>query len=505
MFLRHLTPICLFAFVGTFVSCLAVAFLLYWVSKAGLTGGFEPTLTELLTFGALISATDPVSTLAVFQSKRVDPHLFYLVFGESVMNDAVGLVLFNAFAKFVSHDNTAGKVTLGILEFVIMFVVDFAGSLVLGIASGILAAMLLKYVDMRHHKLLELSLYLMIMYTPFLLAEILQLSGIVTILFAGIAARRYVVPNLSESTDDHSDVFFRLAAHIAETSIFLELGLSVAGLTGKGLFHWQFIMWSLLACLVGRALNVYPITFAYNMSLRKPSSIFTDQHESTHYHADNDEGNHVEMTETAPEIEATEEPSSPQSSPSSSPTKSRQQRPEIASTLTLEARRDQTIQSSTANMLWFSGLRGAVAYACAKSFPDTFGHSQDFMATTMALVLITVFVFGGTTELVLKLLKIEVDVDEDSYMNTFLRDDPLTGFVHNLETTYVYPCVVRHSDMTDVQQEEPVEDESVHSDSSENRFPFHEHVEVTASQHEANAGRKSQRRKSSLYDFGASS
>ena len=237
---------------------------------AGWTGGFYPTLTELLTFGALISATDPVSTLAVFSSKRVDPHLFYLVFGESVMNDAVGLVLFNAFAKFVSHNNTAGKVTLGILEFCVIFIVNFAGSLILGIVSGILAAMLLKCADMRQNTLLELSLYIMIMYVPFFLAEILQLSGIVTILFSGIAARRYVVPNLSESTQDHADAFFRLAAHIAETSIFLELGLSVAGLSGRGLFDWAFIMWSLLACLVGRALNVYPICIAYNLSLQKP-------------------------------------------------------------------------------------------------------------------------------------------------------------------------------------------------------------------------------------------
>jgi len=428
MFLRHLTPICLLAFIGTFVSTLVIAFLLYWVSKAGLTGGFQPTLTELLTFGALISATDPVSTLAVFSSKRVDPHLFYLVFGESVMNDAVGLVLFNAFAKFVSHDNTAGKVTLGILEFVITFVVNFAGSLVLGILSGILAAMLLKYVDMRQNTLLELSLYIMIMYVPFLLAEILQLSGIVTILFSGIAARRYVVPNLSEGTDEHSDTFFRLAAHIAETSIFLELGLSVAGLSGRGLFHWTFIMWSLLACLVGRALNVYPISFAYNLSLRKPARV---EGESTHYEADTDQESHVEMTETTTEGEPEN------GSPENSPVKPRPRMPEMHSTTTLEARRDQKIQPSTANMLWFSGLRGAVAYACVKTFPDTFGHQQEFMATTMAIVLITVFVFGGTTELVLKLLKIEVGVDEDDYMEKFLRADPLTGFIHNLGTSFV--------------------------------------------------------------------
>ena len=69
-----------------------MAFFLQFVRSMGWMEGresFHPTFTELLTFGALISATDPVSTLAVFQAKRVDPQLFYLVFGESVLNDAV--------------------------------------------------------------------------------------------------------------------------------------------------------------------------------------------------------------------------------------------------------------------------------------------------------------------------------------------------------------------------------------------------------------------------------
>jgi sodium/hydrogen exchanger 8 len=62
---------------------------------------FTPTMLELLTFGALIAATDTVSVLSVLQSKKVDPHLFYLVFGESALNDAVALVLFSTFSDFL--------------------------------------------------------------------------------------------------------------------------------------------------------------------------------------------------------------------------------------------------------------------------------------------------------------------------------------------------------------------------------------------------------------------
>jgi NhaP-type Na+/H+ or K+/H+ antiporter len=90
LFFRHITPICIFACLGTVVSSVVVATLLYGLSRFV---SFDPSYLELLAFGALVSATDPVSTLALFEAKKVDPQLFYLVFGESVINDAVGLVL----------------------------------------------------------------------------------------------------------------------------------------------------------------------------------------------------------------------------------------------------------------------------------------------------------------------------------------------------------------------------------------------------------------------------
>ena len=86
------------------------------------------------------------------------------------------------------------------------------------------------------------------------MAEVLGLSGIVTILVSGIAARHYVEPNLSTTTQDVADVIFRLSAHVAETSIFLELGLSVFSIAE--FLEWRFIGWSLLACLVARACHV---------------------------------------------------------------------------------------------------------------------------------------------------------------------------------------------------------------------------------------------------------
>ena len=469
LFFRHFTPICLFACLGTLISALTIAMLLKLVVGWNLTGSFYPTLTELLTFGALISATDPVSTLAVFQTKRVDPQLFYLVFGESVLNDAVGLVLFNAFAKFVQKDNGVGKVAVGILEFLVDSVVEFVGSMLLGFLAGLLAAVLLKKVDMRRTTLLELSLFILIMYVPYLLAEIMKMSGIVTILFSGIAARRYMVPNLSPTTQQNADVFFRLAAHLAETSIFLELGLSVYALSREGSVQWRFILWALLACLIGRAINIFPIAYLFNRSLNNTSAELASDFDGTFFEM------HDESNESGGGANG-----------------------ESARTFIPSIKRDLKIKNNTALMLWFSGLRGAVAYACVRHFPNTFGHQTEFIATTMVIVLVTVFVLGGTTETVLNLLRIDMHVDEEQFLKACSKEALLTGFFHNFEKSYVRSYVIRDFHSPNRSENGDLAERS--SVSTLESAQYQEQVEVTESDH---LEMVRQIRKDSLYDYGS--
>ncbi len=54
---------------------------------------YHLNFVESFAFGSLISAVDPVATLAIFAALDVDPVLNMLVFGESILNDAVSIVL----------------------------------------------------------------------------------------------------------------------------------------------------------------------------------------------------------------------------------------------------------------------------------------------------------------------------------------------------------------------------------------------------------------------------
>ena len=334
--------------------------------------------------------------------------------------------MFNSFAKFVVVKDSAGKVAIDLSEFVLGFFYDSVCSPILGIAVGIFAAMIFKWADMRETPLLELSLFVLIMYVPFLIAEMLDLSGIVTILFTGMAARAYVVPNLSEETADNANTLFRLAAHLAETSIFLELGLSVFGM--KGNFYWTFIGWSLVACLIGRALNVYPLVFMHNIKLSDH-----DRLDTNHMNGRAHSGNSRERPDS---VELTNIRS--RSHDSAESTSLSLECPESQDSMDVSHFRgmvqtDLEISWNTAHMLWFSGLRGAVAYACVRNFPDTFHHRDIFVVTTMCIVLATVFEMGSTTEATLNLLNIEMNVDESSYMDAWHQERSVDGLILQVE------------------------------------------------------------------------
>jgi len=89
----------------------------------------------------------------------VDPNLFYLVFGESVINDAVGVVLFNTFSKFIGYDHGAGTVFIAMADFLLIFV----GSLIIGYLVGCIAGLVTKLLNFDGHPIVEAAAYALLM------------------------------------------------------------------------------------------------------------------------------------------------------------------------------------------------------------------------------------------------------------------------------------------------------------------------------------------------------
>lgn len=425
LFYRHIAPIVMFACLGTLLSAVTAGFSLYGILKLGWIGDFNPTLLELLTFGSLIAATDTVSVLAVFQKKRVDPHLFYLVFGESALNDAVALVLFKTFASLI--ENLGGRESFTYAKAAALFMGDVIiqgiGSPSLGILFGFAAALIFKHMDFRELPTLELPLYLvLLLYVPFIAAECLHLSGIVTIFFCGISARRYVTPNISELTVNSAASIFKVCAYLAETAIFLELGLSVFGLGSS--FQWKFIFWAFAAALLGRAVGIYPLAILYNFTLKeRVELLYQDENPHPEAYTQSDSSFQSHNTPDCP-IELSGVYGNATGSPRS---KRNLQKKKHKTPL---RRKDKHISPEMMHVLWFAGLRGAVAYACVRDFPDVLGHNDEFIAATVVIVLGTIIGMGGATESLLRYLQVNMDVDEDDYMEEWHKTKQLRGTFH---------------------------------------------------------------------------
>ena len=91
-FMENLGTILIFAVVGTLWNAFFIGGVLYGVCQIKAAGLDDIGLLPCLLFGSVISAVDPVAVLAVFEEIHINELLHILVFGESLLNDAVTVV-----------------------------------------------------------------------------------------------------------------------------------------------------------------------------------------------------------------------------------------------------------------------------------------------------------------------------------------------------------------------------------------------------------------------------
>ncbi|CAL9057652.1 unnamed protein product [Musa banksii] len=349
-FFSNFGAIITLAILGTFIASVVTGILVYLGGLAYLM--YKLPLVECLMFGALVSATDPVTVLSIFQELGTDVNIYALVFGESVLNDAMAISLYRTMSS-VRHSKSSGQsLALAVLK----FLETFFGSMSSGVGVGFISALLFKYagldVDNLHN--LESCLFVLFPYFSYMLAEGLGLSGIVSILFTGIVMKQYTFSNLSKNSQHFAPAFFHLLSSLAETFVFIYMGFDIA-MEQHSWSHIGFIFFSILFIGVARAAHVFSCAWLINM-VRPASSQIPMRHQKA---------------------------------------------------------------------LWYSGLRGAMAFALAlksvHDLPD--GHGKIILTATTAIVVITVLLIGGSTGKMLEALEVIGDAYSGPYGEENLGDN----------------------------------------------------------------------------------
>uniref|UniRef100_UPI003AADAA11 sodium/hydrogen exchanger 7 isoform X3 n=1 Tax=Centroberyx gerrardi TaxID=166262 RepID=UPI003AADAA11 len=270
-FFRNLGSIITYAFLGTAISCFVIGNLMYGVVKlmqvvGQLTDKFY--YTDCLFFGAIISATDPVTVLAIFNELHADVDLYALLFGESVMNDAVAIVLSSSIVAYQpSGANTHMFDAAAFFKSVGVFLGIFSGSFAMGAVTGVVTALVTKFTKLHCFPLLETALFFLMSWSTFLLAEACGFTGVVAVLFCGITQAHYTYNNLSEESTKRTKQLFEVLHFLAENFIFSYMGLALFTFQNH-IFSPIFIVGAFIAIFIGRASNIYPLSFLLNLGRR---------------------------------------------------------------------------------------------------------------------------------------------------------------------------------------------------------------------------------------------
>uniref|UniRef100_A0A2I3TF07 Sodium/hydrogen exchanger n=1 Tax=Pan troglodytes TaxID=9598 RepID=A0A2I3TF07_PANTR len=235
------------------------------------TGDFH--FTDCLFFGSLMSATDPVTVLAIFHELHVDPDLYTLLFGESVLNDAVAIVLTYSISIYSPKENPNAFDAAAFFQSVGNFLGIFAGSFAMGSAYAIITALISFLCEF---PMLETGLFFLLSWSAFLSAEAAGLTGIVAVLFCGVTQAHYTYNNLSSDSKIRTKQLFEFMNFLAENVIFCYMGLALFTFQNH-IFNALFILGAFLAIFVARACNIYPLSFLLNLG-RKQKIPWNFQH-----------------------------------------------------------------------------------------------------------------------------------------------------------------------------------------------------------------------------------
>uniref|UniRef100_A0A452I737 Sodium/hydrogen exchanger n=1 Tax=Gopherus agassizii TaxID=38772 RepID=A0A452I737_9SAUR len=271
-FFRNLGSILAYAFLGTAVSCFIIGNLMYGVVKLmKLVGQLSDKFyyTDCLLFGAVISATDPVTVLAIFNELHADVDLYALLFGESVLNDAVAIVLSSSIVAYQpTGENTHAFDAAAFFKSVGVFLGIFSGSFMMGAVTGVVTALIsFLFTKLHCFPLLETALFFLMSWSTFLLAEACGFTGVVAVLFCGITQAHYTYNNLSVESRSRSKQLFEVLHFLAENFIFSYMGLALFTFQ-KHIFSPIFIIGAFIAIFLGRAAHIYPLSFFLNLGRR---------------------------------------------------------------------------------------------------------------------------------------------------------------------------------------------------------------------------------------------
>jgi Na+/H+ antiporter len=194
-------------------------------------------------FGAIVSPPDAVAATSILSKLNMPRRIVTVLEGESLVNDASGLVIY----KFAVAASLAGGFSL--FEASAQFVLISAGGIALGFLLG--------WVFVRLHPhlgdpFIEVLLSLSVPYAAYVLAEGLDLSGVLAVVAAGLLRGRYSPAMVSAEMRILARSVWNILVFILNSLIFILIGLQLSGVIARlqGYSGWDLATYALAISMI---------------------------------------------------------------------------------------------------------------------------------------------------------------------------------------------------------------------------------------------------------------
>ena len=267
--LKYLRFILLFSISGTFFSFIITGSINYCLNaqkfftinipiKEGHSGKniyhIDFSISEIFQFSAGICATDSIINLSSLMEDN-EPKLNAISLGESILNNAVAISLFNSVADLEEDEKILKFILpLKILSFGLLI---FLLSIIIGISIGIFHALFLRIMKkFKLNRVQEITTMLLFGFISFIICDCLNLSSMTSLLACGLCMSHYTFYNLKYQTREESALISYSLNKLAEALVFSSLGMTIVYYT-LHMMSVRFIITQLLLVIFCRVFTIF--------------------------------------------------------------------------------------------------------------------------------------------------------------------------------------------------------------------------------------------------------
>lgn len=211
-------PVIALASIGVLLSTAIVGILLFYLFPVA---GLDIPLIYCLLFASLISATDPIASLAILKKAGLSHKLELQIAGESLFNDGVAVVVFLTLLSIARSG--VDQVSVGSLS--LLLLQQAGGGLLLGIVLGYSSYLAIRSIDQYQ---VEVMITIATVMGGYLLAEKVHVSGPLAMVAAGILIGNKSRSNgVSDITRDYLEKFWELTDELLNALLFMLIGFEM--------------------------------------------------------------------------------------------------------------------------------------------------------------------------------------------------------------------------------------------------------------------------------------